>query len=64
MKEYPPEAWDVYPFQFSDGGNWKYDNDKAISLLRSQILPKSNMFCYGNVFLKTVVAKDYSWMKL
>lgn len=50
MKEYPSEAWDVYPFHFSDGGNWEYDNGKAISLLRSQILPKSNMFCYGQCF--------------
>lgn len=50
MAEYPPEAWDVYPFHFSDGGNWKYDNDKAIFLLRNQILPKSNQFCYGQCF--------------
>ena len=50
MKEYPPEAWDVYPFHFSDGGNWEDDNGKAIFLLRSQILPKSNIFCYGQCF--------------
>lgn len=47
MKKYPSETWDVYPFHFSDGGNWEDDNDTALFLLRSQILPKSNMFCYG-----------------
>lgn len=49
-REYSPEEWNVYGFQFSDGENWgDEDNSLCVSLLRDEILPKLNLFCYGQV---------------
>ena len=48
--EYPIEEWNVYPFHFSDGDNWSVDDtSECLSLLRNGILPRANMFCYGQV---------------
>jgi uncharacterized protein len=48
--EYPPENWNIYPFHFSDGDNWSMDDTlQCVELLRQQILPKVNMFAYGQV---------------
>jgi len=47
---YPPEEWNIYPFHFSDGDNWSGgDTARCIHLLREQLLPKVNVFCYGQV---------------
>ncbi|MAE76610.1 MAG: hypothetical protein CMJ85_07070 [Planctomycetes bacterium] len=47
---YPSSEWNVYPFHFSDGDNWSTrDTEHCINLLRDQILPMSNQFCYGQV---------------
>jgi uncharacterized sporulation protein YeaH/YhbH (DUF444 family) len=48
-KEFPPEEWNIYCFQFSDGDNWGEDNEQSLQLLREEILPKVNLFCYGQV---------------
>jgi sporulation protein YhbH len=49
-ERYPPTEWNIYPFHFSDGDNWGGgDTRECIELLRSQLLPKANMFCYGQV---------------
>jgi sporulation protein YhbH len=49
-ERYPPEEWNVYPFHFSDGDNWGGgDTRECVELLRSQLLPKVNQFCYGQV---------------
>jgi len=49
-KEYDPNLWNIYPFQFSDGDNWSVDDTtKCMSLLKERILPVSNLFCYGQV---------------
>jgi len=49
-KEYPPDEWNVYPFHFSDGDNWSVDDTgECLKLLSEGILPRSNMFCYGQV---------------
>jgi sporulation protein YhbH len=49
-QRYSPEEWNVYPFHFSDGDNWGGgDTDKCIELLKQELLPKSNQFCYGQV---------------
>ncbi len=48
-KKFPPSEWNLYCFQFSDGDNWGEDNDKSVSLLRDEILPHVNQFCYGQV---------------
>src|SRR5207248_2320680 len=49
-EEYPPSEWNIYPFHFSDGDNWSVDDTvTCIELLKSQILPAVNLFCYGQV---------------
>jgi uncharacterized sporulation protein YeaH/YhbH (DUF444 family) len=49
-EEYPASMWNIYPFHFSDGDNWSVDDTvNCIELLRSKILPASNLFCYGQV---------------
>jgi len=48
-KDYPPEDWNIYCFQFSDGDNWGEDNKACLQLLVEKILPFCNLFCYGQV---------------
>lgn len=60
--EYNFAEWNVYPFHFSDGDNWAGDTEKCIEILTNQLIPRSNVFCYGQVeslygsgkFLKTL----------
>jgi sporulation protein YhbH len=47
--QFPADAWNLYCFQFSDGDNWGEDNNQSLALLRERILPKVNLFCYGQV---------------
>src|SRR3982750_1306273 len=48
--EYPSSEWNIYPFHFSDGDNWSVDDTvTCIELLKGQILPHVNLFCYGQV---------------
>ena len=49
-REFPAEEWNVYLFHFSDGDNWSgRDTERCLSLLREKLLPRANMFCYGQV---------------
>jgi hypothetical protein len=49
-ERYPSEEWNIYPFHFSDGDNWGGgDTRECIELLRKELLPKVNQFCYGQV---------------
>ena len=49
-EDYPPSQWNIYPFHFSDGDNWSADDtNQCISLLKNNILPAVNVFCYGQV---------------
>lgn len=49
-KDYPLDTWNIYAFHFSDGDNWsREDNKYCIELLEDRILPKVNMFGYGQV---------------
>ena len=49
-QDYPQEDWNIYPFHFSDGDNWSIDDTKlCLEILENDILPVSNMFCYGQV---------------
>lgn len=49
-EHYPPDEWNIYPFHFSDGDNWGGgDTRECVELLRGQLLPKVNLFCYGQV---------------
>ncbi len=47
--QHPQVDWNIYVFHFSDGDNWGEDNRHCINLLRDQLLPKCNLFCYGQV---------------
>src|SRR5579863_9591289 len=47
---YPPEEWNIYPFHFSDGDNWSMDDTLlCVDLLKNKLLPRINMFAYGQV---------------
>ena len=48
-QRYPASDWNVYAFHFSDGDNWGDDNPKCLQLLTTQMLPKLNLFGYGQV---------------
>lgn len=49
-QDYDPNEWNIYPFHFSDGDNWSSDDTKlCLQILNEQLLPKCNMFCYGQV---------------
>jgi hypothetical protein len=47
-ESFPPEDCNLYPFHFTDGDNFGDDDDRALQLL-SEIIPKANVFCYGQV---------------
>ncbi|HEV8325761.1 MAG TPA: DUF444 family protein [Myxococcota bacterium] len=48
--EYPENDWNAYPFHFSDGDNWSVDDTLVcLDLLRGRLIPRSNLFCYGQV---------------
>ena len=47
---YSPEDWNIYTFHFSDGDNWSTDDSmQCIKILKEDIIPKSNLFGYGQV---------------
>jgi hypothetical protein len=46
---YKPSDWNTYAFHFSDGDNWGDDNAKCLELLSDTLLPKLNLFGYGQV---------------
>ena len=48
-KHYSPDEWNIYCFQFSDGDNWGEDSRDALKMLRDELMPPSNLFCYGQV---------------
>jgi uncharacterized sporulation protein YeaH/YhbH (DUF444 family) len=46
---YPPDAWNIYAFHFSDGDNWGDDIPTCLEILSDKLLPKLNLFGYGQV---------------
>ena len=46
---YPADQWNVYAFHFSDGDNWGDDIPRCIEILTDKMLPKVNLFGYGQV---------------
>lgn len=49
-ERYPPDDWNIYCFHFSDGDNWGGgDTRECVDVLRNHLLPKINLFCYGQV---------------
>ncbi|MEX0794081.1 MAG: DUF444 family protein [Pirellulaceae bacterium] len=61
---FSPADWNIYCFQFSDGDNWGEDNRQCLEILRDQLLPVCNLYCYGQVespygsgeYIKSLVA--------
>lgn len=48
--DYPASEWNIYPFHFSDGDNWSMDDTMGcVELMKRELLPKVNMFAYGQV---------------
>ncbi len=48
--EFPSSEWNIYPFHFSDGDNWSVDDTlQCVEILKNQLLPAANVFCYGQV---------------
>ncbi len=49
-EQFHPDDWNVYLFHFSDGDNWDGgDTSECISILENELLPRANLFCYGQV---------------
>lgn len=48
-KHYDFAEWNTYIFQFSDGDNWGEDNRLSLQLLKDKLLPKCNLYGYGQV---------------
>jgi len=47
---YPESEWNIYLLHFSDGDNWSSeDSTDCVRLLRDQLIPRANLFCYGQV---------------
>lgn len=50
QERFRPEDWNIYPFHYSDGDNWSArDTEFCITMLRDEIVPRVNQFCYGQV---------------
>lgn len=48
--EFPPDNWNIYLFQYSDGDNLSTeDNALCSQLIEDMILPAVNLFCFGQV---------------
>ena len=49
-EDYAVTDWNIYPMHFSDGDNWSGgDTEKCVKLLEQELLPRVNVFCYGQV---------------
>jgi uncharacterized sporulation protein YeaH/YhbH (DUF444 family) len=48
-QRYSPEEWNIYAFHFSDGDNWGDDIPHCVNILKNILLPKLNLFGYGQV---------------
>ena len=49
-RDFNPLEWNIYPFHFSDGDNWgSEDTGTCMELLEEELLPRVNVFCYGQV---------------
>jgi hypothetical protein len=48
-EKFPSSEWNIYAFHFSDGDNWGEDNAVCMETLKESLLPKLNLFCYGQV---------------
>jgi uncharacterized sporulation protein YeaH/YhbH (DUF444 family) len=57
LERYPPNDWNLYLFQFSDGDNFNGQDDATcVQLLKEKILPNFNQVAYGQI-----PSQDNSW---
>jgi uncharacterized protein len=47
-QRYPPHAWNIYPFHFSDGDNLPSDNERCLRLVNA-LVAKSSLVGYGEI---------------
>ncbi len=48
-ERYPPDEWNIYGAQASDGDNWHDDSPRCYNLLKQQILPNCQYYCYVEI---------------
>jgi uncharacterized protein len=49
-EQYDASEWNIYVFHFSDGDNWSgEDTELCFKILKESLLPRVNLFCYGQV---------------
>jgi sporulation protein YhbH len=48
-QRFPPDAWNVYPFHFSDGDNWGDGDNERCRELVGELLQRCNAFGYGEI---------------
>ena len=46
---YPPNAWNIYAAQASDGDNWNADSPHCLDLLRERVMPLLQYFAYVEI---------------
>ncbi|MCL5957763.1 MAG: sporulation protein YhbH [Chloroflexi bacterium] len=48
-QRYDPQAWNIYPFHFSDGDNWGDGDNKLCVELVNKLISVCNIFGYGEI---------------
>ncbi|MCL4365885.1 DUF444 family protein, partial [Patescibacteria group bacterium] len=48
-ERFDPNAWNIYPFHFSDGDNWGDSDNKGCRELMEKLLAVSSMAGYGEI---------------
>lgn len=48
-ERYPPDQWNIYAAQASDGDNWGNDDEKCLSSLQHDLLPVMQHFFYVEI---------------
>lgn len=48
-RTFPPDQWNIYVFQFSDGDNYYTDNNTSTQVIKDRILPYVNQYAYAQV---------------
>lgn len=49
QERFDPQAWNIYPFHFSDGDNWSESDNRLCVELVHKILGVANLFGYGEI---------------
>jgi uncharacterized sporulation protein YeaH/YhbH (DUF444 family) len=61
---YPPEEWNIYGAQASDGDNWNDDSPVCSKLLSESILPQVQYFAYVEITKRSHQALWEEYAKL